>query len=43
MRLGPGVLDATRDRPLLYTGYMVYRLGSREFDAEKGFPMNLIS
>ncbi|XP_072178009.1 uncharacterized protein [Diadema setosum] len=27
IRLGPGLLDASRERPLLYTGYMVYRLG----------------
>ncbi|XP_041458661.1 complement C1q tumor necrosis factor-related protein 3-like isoform X2 [Lytechinus variegatus] len=27
LRLGPGSLDASRDRPLLFTGYMLYREG----------------
>ena len=36
MRLGPGVLDATRDRPLLFTGYMVYRLGLQKENVVKG-------
>ena len=36
LRLGAGALDVTRDRPLLYTGYMVYRLGAPVFDVVKG-------
>nr|BAJ23054.1 18kDa egg cortical vesicle protein [Pseudocentrotus depressus] len=29
LRLGPGLLDASAERPLLFTGYMVYREGEQ--------------